>query len=106
MRMFEAAGAGEIATESVPESALQAQMETASDPLQQSFAGLMLQCASGDTIDGTTSQRVFPFRIRWFAISSPSAGPGVKTSCPPSLHSSWFTAPSRARPRGISSRLG
>ena len=61
VRMFEAAGAGEIATESVPESALASQMNAATDPLQKSFAGLMLQCAGGDAIDTTISSRLFPF---------------------------------------------
>jgi NADH dehydrogenase len=62
-RMFEAAGAGEIATESVPESALEAQMNAATDSLQKSFAGLMLQCARGDAIDVTASSRLFPFQM-------------------------------------------
>jgi uncharacterized protein YbjT (DUF2867 family) len=56
VRMFEAAGVGEIATESVPVSALEAQMNAA-------FAGLMLQCAAGDAIDTTTSSRLFPFQM-------------------------------------------
>jgi uncharacterized protein YbjT (DUF2867 family) len=63
VRMFEAAGAGEIATESVPESALASQMDAATDPLQKSFAGLMLQCAGGDAIDVTISSRLFPFQM-------------------------------------------
>ena len=63
VRMFEAAGAGEIATESVPEAALEAQMNAATDSLQKSFAGLMLQCAAGDAIDTTTSSRLFPFQM-------------------------------------------
>ncbi len=63
VRLFEASGAGEIATESVPESALEAQMDAATDPLQKSFAGLMLQCARGDAIDMTTSHRLFPFQM-------------------------------------------
>jgi uncharacterized protein YbjT (DUF2867 family) len=63
VRMFEVAGAGEIATESVPESALEAQMHAASDPLQESFAGLMLQCARGDAIDTAISRRLFPFQM-------------------------------------------
>jgi NADH dehydrogenase len=63
VRMFEAAGAGEIATESVPEAALEAQMKEASDSLQKSFAGLMLQCAAGDAIDTTTSSQLFPFQM-------------------------------------------
>ena len=63
VRMFEAAGAGELATESVPASALESQMNAATDPLQKSFAGLMLQCASGDAIDATASRRLFPFQL-------------------------------------------
>ncbi len=61
VRMFEASGGGEIALESVPEPALEAQMNAASDPLQKSFAGLMLQCAAGDAIDVTIGTRLFPF---------------------------------------------
>ena len=63
VRMFEAAGAGEIATESVPEGALEAQMKDATDSLQKSFAGLMLQCAGGDAVDTTTSSKLFPFQM-------------------------------------------
>ena len=63
VRMFEAAGAGKIATESVPEGALEAQMKEATDSLQKSFAGLMLQCAGGDAVDTTTSSRLFPFQM-------------------------------------------
>lgn len=63
VRMFEAAGAGEIATESVPEAALEAQMKESTDSLQKSFAGLMLQYAAGDAIDTTTSSRLFPFQM-------------------------------------------
>lgn len=60
IRMFEAAGAGEIAIESVPESALNAQLEAATDSLQKSFAGLMLQYAGGDAIDTDAGARLFP----------------------------------------------
>ena len=61
--MFEAAGAGEIAIELVPESALEAQMSAATDSLQKSFAGLMRQYAAGDAIDTTTGRRLFPFEM-------------------------------------------
>ncbi len=61
VQMLEAAGAGTIATESVPETALRAQMDSATDPIQQSFAGLMLQLAAGDAIDPAASNRLFPF---------------------------------------------
>ncbi len=63
VRMFEAAGAGEITTESIPTAALENQLKTATDPLEQSFAGLMLQYAAGDPIDTTTSSRLFPFQM-------------------------------------------
>jgi hypothetical protein len=38
-------------------------MKEATDSLQKSFAGLMLQCAGGDAIDTTTSSRLFPFQM-------------------------------------------
>lgn len=63
VRMFEAAGAGTIATESVPEPALESQMKAATDSLQKSFAGLMLMYAQGDAVDTTVSRRLFPFQM-------------------------------------------
>jgi NADH dehydrogenase len=63
VRMFEAAGAGEIATEHVPATALEAQMNAATDPLEKTFAGLMLQYTGGDAIDPAASSRLFPFRM-------------------------------------------
>lgn len=61
VRMFEAAGAGELTTDNVPVEALRHQLETSADPLERSFAGLMLQYAAGDSIDTTASSRLFPF---------------------------------------------
>jgi len=63
VRMFEAAGAGEITTESIPEEALEAQLQSADDSLQKSFAGLMLQYAAGDVIDTTVSSRLFTVQM-------------------------------------------
>src|SRR5215831_9047929 len=63
VRMFEAAGAGDIVVEHVPESALAAQMAAAADSLQKSFAGLMLQYAGGDAVDATHSRRLFPMQM-------------------------------------------
>src|SRR5262245_21157534 len=63
VRMFESAGAAEIATESVPEAALEAQLDSATDSLQKSFVGLMLMYAKGDAIDTTVSSRLFPFQM-------------------------------------------
>ena len=60
---FEAAGSPEIAVEHVPEFALQVQMETAMDPLQKSFAGLMLQYAAGDVIDMKATLELLPANL-------------------------------------------
>jgi len=38
-------------------------LNAATDPLQKSFAGLMLQYAGGDAIDVTKSKRLFPFQM-------------------------------------------
>jgi uncharacterized protein YbjT (DUF2867 family) len=57
---FEAAGSPEIAVEYVPEPTLRQQMETADDPLQESFAGLMLQYAAGDVIDMKPTLELLP----------------------------------------------
>ena len=63
VRMFEVAGAGAIATEHVPAPALEAQMNAATDPLEKTFAGLMLQYTGGDAIDPAASSRLFPFQM-------------------------------------------
>lgn len=48
--------------EHVPEEALRAQLGAATDPMQQSFAGLMLYCACGDVIDPAEAQRLLNVR--------------------------------------------
>ena len=63
VRLFEAAGVGPIKTEEISEADLESQMAAATDPLQQSFAGLMLQCAKGDAVDVTNAARLFPFEM-------------------------------------------
>jgi len=63
VRMFEAAGAAEIAVDHVAEADLAAQMQSATDPLQKSFAGLMLQCAGGDVMDTARTVALFPFQM-------------------------------------------
>jgi uncharacterized protein YbjT (DUF2867 family) len=59
VRIFEAAGAAEIEITHVPEADLRAQWEAATDPMQKSFAGLMLQYARGDAMDPTPIQALF-----------------------------------------------
>jgi hypothetical protein len=44
----------------VPEEALQAQYGSATDPLQRSFAALMLLYAHGTAVDMTRTLRAFP----------------------------------------------
>lgn len=72
IRMCEAAGLGELTVERVPVAALEAQLLAADEPLQQSFAGLMLQYAAGDVIDATRASRLSPFQrtsVRDFIIA-------------------------------------
>lgn len=48
----------------IPVEALQAQFEGGADPLQKSFAGLMLALASGDAIDMRPTLQHMPLRLR------------------------------------------
>jgi uncharacterized protein YbjT (DUF2867 family) len=48
----------------VPEEALRAQYDAATDPLQKSFAALMLGLASGDSIPMRETLQRFPIRLR------------------------------------------
>jgi NADH dehydrogenase len=57
----------------VPEEALREQRETANDPLQQSFAGLMLYYSNGDVIDMRETLHKLPVQltsVRDFAKAS------------------------------------
>ena len=63
VRMFEAAGAAEIVPEYVPETALRSQYEAATDPMQKSFAALMLGYALGDAMDVAPALALFPGRL-------------------------------------------
>jgi uncharacterized protein YbjT (DUF2867 family) len=63
VRMFEAAGAAEITAEHVTEATLRSQHEAATDPMQRSFAALMLGYAYGDAMDISKTSALFPFRL-------------------------------------------
>ena len=63
VRMFEAAGTADMSVEMVNESDLSAQLQNATDPLQKSFAGLMLQYANGDAMDTSKTRSLFPFEL-------------------------------------------
>ncbi len=63
VRAFEAAGSREIAVEYVPESTLRSELGSAEDPLQRSFAGLMLQYAAGDVVDMVDTLKLLPVSL-------------------------------------------
>jgi uncharacterized protein YbjT (DUF2867 family) len=56
---FEKIGGRPFKRENVPEEALRAQFETATDPMQRSFAGLMLSYSSGDAFNMKPVQEEF-----------------------------------------------
>lgn len=59
VRLAEQAAGKTLVVQHVPEQALRAQYHAAVDPLQQSFAALMLYYAGGDTIDMTDTLHAF-----------------------------------------------
>jgi hypothetical protein len=63
IRVFEAAGAAEITAEPVPVADLENQYLTARDPLQKSFAALMLGYADGDAMDIGPTLELFPLHL-------------------------------------------
>jgi NADH dehydrogenase len=60
VRLAEQIQGKRFAVQHVPEAALQEQYRGATDPLQQSFAALMLYCARGSVIDMEATLRAFP----------------------------------------------
>ena len=60
VRLAEQAARKKVVVQHVPEEALRAQYSAATDPLQQSFAALMLYYARGEVIDMTDTLRVLP----------------------------------------------
>lgn len=60
VRAFEQSGGRPFTVEHVPEEALRAQRTAATDPLQQSFAALMLAYALGNSIDMRSTLKTFP----------------------------------------------
>lgn len=60
VRLAEQAAGRAFDVQYVPEEALRAQYSAASDPLQQTFAGLMLYYAHGDIVDPEETLRPFP----------------------------------------------
>lgn len=70
IKIFEQAGGRSFEVQFVPEDALLAQQTAATDPMQQSFVGLMQSYASGDPIemsDTLQTFRVQPRTVREYA---------------------------------------
>ena len=63
LQIFESVQGREFAVQHVAEEALRGQKEGANDPLQQSFAGLMLYYCKGDVIDMRETLEKFPVRL-------------------------------------------
>lgn len=63
IKLFESATGKTFEVTHVPAEALQAQMQGAADPMQKSFAGLMLCVAAGDAIDMGEIQKKFAVRL-------------------------------------------
>jgi uncharacterized protein YbjT (DUF2867 family) len=63
VRIFEQIGGTAFAVRHVPEEALREQQEKATDPMQQSLAGLMRCYARGDPIDMQETLAVFPMEL-------------------------------------------
>jgi len=61
--VFEKETGRKFDVEHVPDEALRAQMARATDPLEQTFAGLMLQYAAGDAIDMRRLLERIPLRL-------------------------------------------
>ena len=67
VRIFEKAGGKPFDVTRVPIEALQAQFAAATDPMQKSLTGLMLNYASAGPIDMTAVLETFPLKLRTVA---------------------------------------
>jgi len=63
VRIYEQATGRSFEVQHVPEEALQAQQEAATDPMEQSFAGLMRGYARGDAINMQATLETFPLQL-------------------------------------------
>jgi uncharacterized protein YbjT (DUF2867 family) len=63
VHIFEELGAAPFAVQRVPDDALRTQFEAATDSLQKSFAGLMLDYAQGDEIPMSDTLQKFPMPL-------------------------------------------
>jgi uncharacterized protein YbjT (DUF2867 family) len=63
VRIFESMSGKPFELQFVPAAALKAQIEGATDPLQKSFAALMLSQSNGDEVDTSLAQKLFSFPL-------------------------------------------
>jgi uncharacterized protein YbjT (DUF2867 family) len=63
VRIFEEVGGRLFEVEHVPEEALAEQQKAATDPMQQSFAGLMRWYAKGDSVEMQETLKTFPVQL-------------------------------------------
>jgi uncharacterized protein YbjT (DUF2867 family) len=63
VHIFEDLSGRAFEVQHVPEEALAEQQQTATDPAQQSFAGLMRWYAKGDTVDMAETLKTFPVQL-------------------------------------------
>jgi len=63
IRIFEEVGGRPFAVQHVPEEALAAQQKEATDPMQQTFPGLMRSYARGDAIAMEKTLKAFPIEL-------------------------------------------
>lgn len=63
IRIFEDRSGRKFEVERVPEEALKTMKANASNPVEDTFAGLMLLCAGGDEIDMRETLRRYPVRM-------------------------------------------
>ena len=63
VKLFEEALGRTFAVQFVPADALEAQQAAATDPMQQSFSGLMRCYAAGDPIDMRATLKSFPVTL-------------------------------------------
>ena len=64
VKSFERLGGADFEVTQVPVEALQGQLAEATDPMQKSFAGLMLGCATATPIDMSATLKAFPLKLR------------------------------------------
>lgn len=63
VKIFEELGGHTFEVQHVPEEALAEQQQSATDPMQQSFTGLMRWYAQGDPIDMQATLQAFPIQL-------------------------------------------